>query len=71
MTLAGFFPDGETAFRIVEARPDRVMYGTDFPNIPYAWDRELVRLAARRLPDAALAQVLGDTARGFYRIAAT
>ena len=71
MTLAGFFPDGETAFRIVEARPERIMYGTDFPNIPYAWDRELVRLAGRRLPDAALAHVLGDTARGFYRIAPT
>jgi hypothetical protein len=22
-------------------RPDRIMYGSDFPNIPYAWDREL------------------------------
>jgi predicted TIM-barrel fold metal-dependent hydrolase len=25
---------------------DRLLYGTDFPNIPYAWDRELARLLA-------------------------
>ncbi len=69
MTLAGYFGDDENAFRMVEARPDRIMYGTDFPNIPYAWDRELRRLGARRLPESALASVLGDTARAFYRIA--
>jgi uncharacterized protein len=27
-------------------RADRLLYGTDFPNIPYAWDRELGRLLA-------------------------
>jgi predicted TIM-barrel fold metal-dependent hydrolase len=70
MTLAGYFDEGETAFRMVEARPERIMYGTDFPNLPYAWDRELRRIRARSMPDATLAQLLGDTARGFYRIAA-
>lgn len=69
MALAGYFEDDARAFRVVEARPDRIMYGTDFPNIPYAWDRELRRIGARRLPDASLASILGDTARGFYRIA--
>ncbi len=68
MALASYFEDDARAFRIVEARPDRIMYGTDFPNIPYAWDRELKRIAARRLPEAALASVLGETARSFYKI---
>jgi predicted TIM-barrel fold metal-dependent hydrolase len=68
MTLAGYFEDDERAFRMVEARPERIMYGTDFPNIPYAWDRELKRIGARRLPDSSLASILGDTARAFYRI---
>jgi predicted TIM-barrel fold metal-dependent hydrolase len=68
MVLADYFDGTDRAFEMVEARPDRIMYGTDFPNIPYAWDRELVRIKARRLPDAALASVLGDTARAFYRL---
>ena len=53
---------------MIEVRPDRIMYGTDFPNIPYAWDRGIERLRAHRLPDATLASVLGDTARTFYRL---
>lgn len=69
MALAGYFEDDVRAFRMVEARPERIMYGTDFPNIPYAWDRELKRIGARRLPEAALARVLGGTARSFYGIA--
>jgi predicted TIM-barrel fold metal-dependent hydrolase len=31
---------------------DRLLYGTDFPNLPYAWDRELSRLAALPLSAA-------------------
>lgn len=68
MALADFFADSSEAFAMIGARPERIMYGTDFPNIPYAWDRELVRIGARRLSDASLASVLGDTARGFYRL---
>jgi predicted TIM-barrel fold metal-dependent hydrolase len=67
MALADYFPGDEKSFRVVEARPERIMYGTDFPNIPYAWDREIKRLAARRLPEAALRSVLSETAQGFYR----
>lgn len=67
MMLAGYFPY-ETRWDLVEARPERVMYGTDFPNIPYAWDRELVRLAERITDEGVLAQVLGGTARGLFGI---
>lgn len=69
MALADYFTEDEPSFRLVEARPDRIMYGTDFPNIPYAWDRELRRLAARRLPEASLAKLLRETATTFYRLA--
>jgi predicted TIM-barrel fold metal-dependent hydrolase len=68
MALAGYFPDDPRAFAMLEARPERIMYGTDFPNLPYAWDRELRRLGARRLPEATLASILGETARAFYRL---
>ncbi len=69
MALSGYFEGAERAFRMVEARPDRIMYGTDFPNIPYAWDRELERIRARRWRESLAESVLGGTARAFYRIA--
>lgn len=69
MVLAGFFDDSERAFEIVERHGDRIMFGTDFPNIPYAWDRELRRVAARGLDDDTLEAVLGGNARRFYRLA--
>jgi uncharacterized protein len=65
MAVAGYFPAPDP-WELVERRPDRIFYGTDFPNLPFAWDRELCRIAARGLPEAALAQVLGENARAFY-----
>jgi predicted TIM-barrel fold metal-dependent hydrolase len=63
MVLAGYLPTDEAAcWRLLDARPDRVLYGSDFPIIPYAWDRELRRIAARRLPPDALAALLGGNA---------
>jgi len=49
-------------------RLDRVMYGSDFPNIPYAWDRELKRLKALNLPYPAMEQILNRSATDFFRI---
>jgi predicted TIM-barrel fold metal-dependent hydrolase len=45
------------------------MYGSDFPNIPYAWDRELKWLRATGLEDETLAQVLLTNASRFYGFA--
>ncbi len=67
MLVAGYFP-GDVPWELVTARPDRVMYGTDFPNLPYAWDRELRILVERGLPPDDLARILGGTARDFFRI---
>ena len=66
MTLAGYFGDDTPAFRMVEARPDRIMYGTDFPNIPFAWDHELRRLSALELPEETLAMILRGTATKLF-----
>jgi uncharacterized protein len=38
------------------------VYGTDFPNLPYAWDRELKNLVKARLPSDALRRILGSNA---------
>jgi uncharacterized protein len=67
MAVAGYFPVDHPE-RLLHARPDRVMYGTDFPILPYAWDRELRCIKALGLSDAALEQVLGGTARAFHRL---
>lgn len=67
MAFAGYFP-GDLRVDALRARPDRVMYGTDFPNIPYAWDRELRTIAGLGLGDEDLAKILGGTARAFFGI---
>lgn len=49
-------------------RPDRVMYGSDFPNIPYAWDRELKALRVADISHDALERIAGRNASEFYGI---
>jgi uncharacterized protein len=61
MALAGYFPGARTP-RLESYRPDRLLYGTDFPNLPYAWDRELRRITAWGLPEKDLALILGENA---------
>jgi len=65
MLLADYFP-GQVPVRLIESRPDRILYGTDFPNIPYAWDRELRKLTSLRLPAHQEAQVLGQNALALF-----
>jgi hypothetical protein len=62
MAMAGYFP-GPLPVRLLRARPDRVIYGSDFPNLPYAWDRELGRLGAMKLPDEDAARLFAGNAR--------
>ncbi|MFW6415183.1 MAG: amidohydrolase family protein [Thermodesulfobacteriota bacterium] len=40
MAISKFLP-GERPPDLKQYRTDRIMYGSDFPNIPYAWDREI------------------------------
>jgi predicted TIM-barrel fold metal-dependent hydrolase len=67
MVLTDYFP--------AHARPDiqafplaRVMYGSDFPNIPYAWDRELKWLAHAGLSSSELAQITWRNAVRFFNL---
>ena len=57
-----YFPD------LADFRNDRIMYGTDFPNLPYAWDREIKQLVRQNLPDRTLERILGLNAMEFYQI---
>ena len=68
MMLAGYFPSIAVP-DLRSLRSDRIMYGSDFPNLPYAWDRELKRLKRLQLPDSVLAGILGENAVAFYGFA--
>ena len=67
MAIADFFPL-ENPVRLTDLRMDRVMYGTDFPNIPYAWDRELKKLMEHPLAPEARANILGRNAALFFNL---
>ncbi|MHB8873113.1 MAG: amidohydrolase family protein [Myxococcaceae bacterium] len=68
MAAAEYFPV-PIPVRLIRARADRVLYGTDFPNIPYAWDRELGKLSGLKLSDEDEARLLGGNARALFGIA--
>ncbi len=63
MVVGGFLPGVDPAR--VAIRPERVMYGTDFPNLPYAWNRELLALQSAPLSERDRREVLGETALRF------
>lgn len=69
MALARYLPMDEVP-DLAGLRADRVMYGSDLPNIPYAWDRELRYLAAMGLDAGRLDRILNANAREFYGISA-
>jgi predicted TIM-barrel fold metal-dependent hydrolase len=66
MMLADYLPADPPPLE--EMRLDRIIYGTDFPNIPYAWDRELKRLCAMGLSEGVLSRILGENAKEFFSI---
>ncbi|MBF5043630.1 amidohydrolase family protein [Aggregicoccus sp. 17bor-14] len=65
MALADYFPIPRP-LRALRTRPERVLYGTDFPNLPYAWDREIRVLTRLGLDEESLAGVLGQNALRLY-----
>ena len=67
MTLAEYLPMDYFP-KLEEMRADRIIYGTDFPNLPYAWDREIKRLVGLNLDEVRLERILGRNAMEFYQI---
>ena len=62
MALSSFF-DQPLPPGLVERRWQRLIYGSDFPNIPYAWDRDLRAIEAADLTGEQRAAVLGGHVR--------
>jgi predicted TIM-barrel fold metal-dependent hydrolase len=67
MMLAEYLPTDYFP-TLADMRADRIIFGTDFPNIPYAWDREIKRIVQLNLSDHALERILGRNAMEFYQI---
>jgi predicted TIM-barrel fold metal-dependent hydrolase len=55
--------DREFNRTLIARHADRVLYGTDFPNIPYAYEREHAGLLALDLPDASLDAIVTGNAK--------
>ncbi|MEZ4527308.1 MAG: amidohydrolase family protein [Desulfobacterales bacterium] len=67
MVLTDYFP-GNRPVPPNEMRTERILYGSDFPNIPFAWDRELRALEKLDLPENDLKRILGKNAGEFFSI---
>ena len=67
MALTDYLPKSNPP-PLNEMRTDRIMYGSDFPNIPYAWDRELKHIHKTGLSDKTLELILGKNAIDFFSI---
>ncbi len=67
MTLADYLPFCNVP-DLATMRADRLMYGSDFPNLPYAWDREIQRILRRKLNPDRLLKLFGQNAVDFYAI---
>jgi predicted TIM-barrel fold metal-dependent hydrolase len=66
MVLAGYLPVKQPDISMM--RLDRLIYGSDFPNLPYAWDRELKKMALLGLSEEAMAHLFSKNAMAFYSI---
>ncbi len=67
MAIAGYF-ERKPDLQMIARNPGRILYGTDFPNLPYPWDRELQVLRGLSLPPEVLAQVEGGTAARLFKL---
>lgn len=65
MVVTDYLPI-EEKIDLVRYRKDRVMYGSDFPNIPYAWDRELKELKNTHISRDAMERILNKNATDFF-----
>jgi len=67
MAVANYLPiKGKIA--LSGYRSDRVMYGSDFPNIPYAWDRELKLIKMADISYDSLEKLLHKNAADFFSL---
>jgi uncharacterized protein len=67
MVLTDYFPIAEK-IDLRDYRSDRIMYGSDFPNIPYPWDRELKELKATGVSQDTVERISYKNAVDFFSL---
>lgn len=67
MVITDYFPI-EEKIDLGRYRSDRIMYGSDFPNIPYPWDRELKALKTAGISDDVLEKICSKNAVDFFSL---
>ena len=67
MVITDYFPMEEN-IDLGHYRSNRIMYGSDFPNIPYAWDRELKELKMADISYNTLRKIASKNARDFFNL---
>ena len=67
MAVTDYLPV-ESPVNLLDLRPDRILYGSDFPNIPYAWDRELKALESSGLSRESLDRITWKNAAELFDI---
>jgi len=70
VACADFLPIGQDV-DLCNLREDRIMYGSDYPNIPYAWDREIRKIMETKLSKEAMTKIFRQNAMQFFGIATT
>jgi len=66
MVFADYLPLQKPS--LLDFRMDRIIYGSDFPNIPYAWDREIQALNNMDLPVDNQNQIFYTNAESFFSL---
>ncbi len=67
MALADYLPIDNVP-DIAQMRADRLIFGSDFPNLPYAWDREIKKICDLDLNRKRLLKLISQNAVEFYAI---
>ena len=67
MALTDYLPV-DTCLDLLAQRSDRILYGSDFPNIPYAWDRELKCVESSAISSKAIQQIIWKNAAELFDI---
>ncbi len=68
MAITDYLPV-DTALDLLAQRSDRILYGSDFPNIPYAWDRELRCVESSAISRGAIDRITWKNAAELFDIA--
>jgi predicted TIM-barrel fold metal-dependent hydrolase len=67
MAITDYLPV-EASLDLLAQRSDRILYGSDFPNIPYAWDRELKCLENSAISRQTMQEITWKNAVKFFDI---